>query len=477
MLKKKKVFLVVIMCLVLPSLLFLTAGKKEAAPEEKKVEPKPATLTISVLSGVHKLPFLAAAPLFEKEHPGVKINIVEYPFSDIYDKEMLEATSHSGAIDIYEQANGWVPEFAEGGFIIPLDDYFAKKNPWLDDVFPAFDGLMKYKGKYYTLLLDGDCFMTYYRKDLFEDPKEKAAFKKKYGYDLKIPDTWDQWADMAEFFTRDRDGDGAIDLWGNVMMLSRLFGSFTFIQFLHSYGGSYFDPETMEPLPNRDANRKAYEMIARLTKYGPPDMVNWGYTEVRDAFERGDVAMMLQWNEIYWEISETTKVKGKILYGPMPGVMIEGKLNRPALQAWGWCASISSDSKNKDLAYEFLYFIASPKISLEVFAIPFNGLEPWRNSHFSDEAMKKWVELSPAAPQWLAGLKKSVENGVSDLRIPGMFEYYDALGIQLGQALTGQKSPQAALDAVIAEWKKITERRGVGKQKEAYKGLLELKKK
>jgi len=434
-----------------------------------------ATLTISVLSGVHKGPFLAAKPLFEKEHPGVKINIVEYPFSDIYDKEMLEATSHSGAIDIYEQANGWVPDFAEGGFIVPLDKYFAKKDPWLDDIYPAFAGLMKYNGKYYTLLLDGDVFMTYYRKDLFENANEKAAFKKKYGYDLKIPDTWDKWANIAEFFTRDTNKDGEIDLYGNVMMLSRMFAPFTFIQFLHSFGGTYFDPDTMEPQINSFAGLKAYQMISRLLKYGPPDMINWGYTEVRDSFERGDSAMMMQWNEITWEISETTKIKGKILYGPMPGVMIGGKLNNPALQAWGWCASISADSRNKDLAYEFLYFIASPKISLEIFAIPFNGLEPYRVSHFSAEAIPKWKALSPAAPAWLEGMKESVKNGVSDLRIPGMFEYYDALGIQIGMALTGQKSGDEALDDAAAEWENITDRRGLETQQRAYKELLKIK--
>ena len=41
-----------------------------------------------------------------------------------------------------------------------------------------------------------------YRRDLFDDPKEKAAFKGKYGYDLAAPATYDQLRDIAEFFTR-----------------------------------------------------------------------------------------------------------------------------------------------------------------------------------------------------------------------------------------------------------------------------------
>ena len=105
--QKNKLLFVGVLFLFVFSLLFLTGGGKE----EEAI-----TLTVSVLSGVHKDPFLAAAPLFEEEHPGVTVNIVEYPFSDIYDKEMLEATSHSGAIDIYEMSNGWLPDFVEGGF-------------------------------------------------------------------------------------------------------------------------------------------------------------------------------------------------------------------------------------------------------------------------------------------------------------------------------------------------------------------------
>jgi multiple sugar transport system substrate-binding protein len=465
--RKGAFFMIVVLAVFLGSLFFLTGGGQK----EEEI-----TLTVSVLSGVHKDPFLVVKPMFEAEHPGVTINIVEYPFSDIYDKEMLEATSHSGAIDIYEMSNGWLPDFVEGGFLLPLDDYFAEKDPWLDDIYPAFKGLMEYNGVYYALLLDGDVFMAYYRKDLFQDPKEKSAFKRKYGYELAIPKTWEEWADMAEFFTRDTDGDGEVDLYGNSMMYSRLFGPFTFLQFLHSYGGTYFDPDTMDPLPSEEAAGKAYGMISHLLKFGAPDMVNWGYTEMDSAAMRGVTAMIMQWNEVSWDFRETSLIKNKIMYGPVPGAMVRGKYNAPALQAWGWCAAISADSKYPDMAYEFLHYISSPEISLEVFAIPYDGLEPWRASHFAEEAMPKWRELTPNAPAWLDALKQSVENGVPDLRIPGMFEYYDVVGIHIGEALVGKKSPEKALDDIRAEWRKITERRGFDTQKRAYRGIYELEK-
>jgi multiple sugar transport system substrate-binding protein len=41
-----------------------------------------------------------------------------------------------------------------------------------------------------------------YRKDWFEDPKEMAAFKAKYGYNLAPPKNWKELRDIAEFFHR-----------------------------------------------------------------------------------------------------------------------------------------------------------------------------------------------------------------------------------------------------------------------------------
>ena len=39
-------------------------------------------------------------------------------------------------------------------------------------------------------------------EDLLDDPTEKAAFQKRYGYPLAQPTTWEQHRDIAEFFTR-----------------------------------------------------------------------------------------------------------------------------------------------------------------------------------------------------------------------------------------------------------------------------------
>ncbi len=55
---------------------------------------------------------------------------------------------------------------------------------------------------YYGAPAETDAMGWAYRKDWFEDPAEKAAFKKKFKKELAVPQTWDELKTIAEFFTR-----------------------------------------------------------------------------------------------------------------------------------------------------------------------------------------------------------------------------------------------------------------------------------
>jgi len=433
------------------------------------------TLTVAVLSGVHHIPWAEADKRFE-QMTGVKIEVVEFPFSAIYDKLMIEGVSHSGAFDIMELCNMWVPEFKVGGFILPLDDYVKKWDPNLEDIAEPVKKLMRFGGRYWSILLDGDVFLLHYRKDLFENETYKSAFKAHYGYELAPPESWKQYRDIAEFFTRDTDGDGRIDLWGNTLMLIRVHLPFTFVQMLKSYGVDYFDPETMEPQISSPRAVEALKMLKELVKSMPPGNLNWGYTEVREAFIRGEVALMVNWNEITYEVYEGTQVANKTGYTLVPGTFINNKLHRASLQAWGWTGVISADSRNPEATYQFLRYVTSPEIMATVFhrgdpKVGSLGYEPWRESEFTHPSL---MNFTPASPQWLKAIQKSMAHGVSDLCIPGGFSYYDALAVEVGEALAGKKTAEEALNDAAKAWKKITQTRGLEAQHMAYREMLGL---
>ena len=62
----------------------------------------------------------------------------------------------------------------------------------LDDIEPAYRERLMVWNK----IISSPWTVTshlHYRMDLFSDPKEKEAFKAKYGYDLALPKTWKQY--------------------------------------------------------------------------------------------------------------------------------------------------------------------------------------------------------------------------------------------------------------------------------------------
>jgi multiple sugar transport system substrate-binding protein len=105
------------------------------------------------------------------------------------------------------------------------------------------------------------------------------------------------------------------------------------------------------------------------------------------------------------------------------------------------------------------------------------GYQPFRKSHF--ENIDAWTESGwkrHIAQQYLDQTHQSLEADFvqPDLRIPGAFEYLDALDAGVTSALAGQQSPQEALDEVAQEWDEITERLGREKQLKQYRASLGL---
>src|SRR5260370_24287751 len=102
----------------------------------------------------------------------------------------------------------WLGAGSTGGHYVELTDFF-KKNDVANKVGEAtVVGYAEYPGKSgddWAIPLEGDASGWAYRKDWFEDPKEKEAFKAKYGYELKVPETWAQLRDIAEFFYRPKE--------------------------------------------------------------------------------------------------------------------------------------------------------------------------------------------------------------------------------------------------------------------------------
>ncbi|MGH6927899.1 MAG: ABC transporter substrate-binding protein, partial [Dongiaceae bacterium] len=143
-----------------------------------------------------------SGPLWQ-DLTGIGTSVAELPFPDLYSKAIAEHIAASGAYDVLDVSPAWIPSMADGGVIAPIDDYMAKhmNAADLNDFHPLYKSMAGYKGKTWGFFDDGDVFMLYYRKDVFEDQKLKDAYKAKFNQDLRVPETWDEYAQVAQFIT------------------------------------------------------------------------------------------------------------------------------------------------------------------------------------------------------------------------------------------------------------------------------------
>ncbi len=410
-----------------------------------------------------------------KELYGIELELIGIPVNELYDKEILELATGTGAYDLVMFNPGWMGDYVD--FLVPLDDFMKKSDPAWEDIHEGFRIWENtYEGKRYTLTMDGDIILLYYRKDIFEDPKEQANFKSKYGRDLAPPETWDQVLDIAEFFRRDRNNDGRIDMWGYADQAKRGRSFYWFlIRYINymSPDPHYFNPDTMKPLINAPPAVAALENYKKAIDLAPPGVLGWEWDEVFNSFLQGDTVMSVHWPD---EGKNTSVLAGNVPGAEMgfafpPGARRDGNLHQRTMTFGGWIIGVTKDSKNPEAAYTALNYMLSPEVSTLLVNMLGGGMDYFRKSHFTSSVTKA---LAPQA--YLDTYNEVINLNFPELRIPGGFEYYDTLDIAVQRALAGELSPKEALDEAAENWEKITKRLGREEQKKKYWAAMGIKK-
>jgi len=226
---------------------------------------------------------------------GVRVRVETVPWPDFQTKAFREFAARGDAYDMVVGDSQWLGAGSTGGHYVDLTAFFKKHNV-ANTMAPAtVEGYAEYpKGskKYWAIPLEGDANGWSYRKDWFEDPKEMAAFKKKYGYKLDVPDTWMQLRDIAEFFHRPNEKRYGVAIYTDNSYDALIMG---YENVLFSYGGDLGNYKTYDV--NGYINSKqaieALEMYRELYQYTPP---GWGKTffqESNQAITEGLAAMSM----------------------------------------------------------------------------------------------------------------------------------------------------------------------------------------
>ena len=308
-------------------------------------------------------------------------------------------------------------------------------------------------------MYDGDNLQITYRTDLFGDAIEQKNFKTKYGWDLAPPKTWDQFMQIAEFFTRPPN------LFGNAFYAQRGFCYAWFANIFAGLGGRWFSDD-MKPGINTDAGVKALEMLVKQKQYAPPNILQIGYPELNEAFLNGSTAMVVQWNDLAFKVADPkmSKVVGKGGFAPIP---------QRTYMPYSRVMAVSAFSKRPEDAYKVAAHMQLPAVDVTYFYDSQCGEDPYRKSSLNWEAATKnhlgGPALDPAAAKsYVAAIEQGLKDGYPELSIPGAPRYLDILDLYVSQALAGTLPPKAALDAAASEWNNITQAEDPDSQKQAY---------
>lgn len=483
---------------LLTTLLFLSGCQNQDTTTSKPTLTKPyegqsivlivPTLEARLIRG----PILDEVEAFEKKTGG-KVRVVTPSWNETIQKIDQSLTDPNLNYDIFVVISMWNGTLLGNNHIEPIPESIKKQIDW-EDILPIYrNSVLSWNNKSYGLPYDGDCINLYYRKDLFENPKNRTAFQNRYGYPLTPPKTWKSFRDVAQFFNGwDWDNDGKTEYGMAGLRVKNDISMLQFFAQAAAYAkhpddkAYYFDPETMKPRINNPAFVKALKDYIDFMQFGPPGMASFAGHDVRNAFASGEVAMAMDWADmgIFAANSPVSIVKENVGYAQIPGSdtvynarksLWDKRPNSVSSISGNWMFLINKESKNKELAFAFAAHMTSKEMTKKLTATNGTAVNPSRYSHFNDPASWNSAGFStPSAKAYLDEITVSLKNPnvVYDITIPGAGEYYQAIDEYAYKALMGEMEPQEAMNKAAGKWEKITDKIGRKKQSSFYKSSL-----
>lgn len=383
----------------------------------------PVTLTVLM----HVPEAAQWAPLiqeFEIKNPGIRINLIEGPNDTNLEEDLYTSAFLLGGspYDLVYMDVVWAPKLAAAGWLTDLSDRVSDRE--LAEFMPADIEGGRYEGGLYRIPFRSDAGMLYYRKDLLE------------GAGLQPPETF------ADLVTASQTLQEKGTRWGYTWQGKQYEGAAAmFTEILAGYGGFWINPQTQEVGLDQSPAVQAVEFLQSTIRQGisPPGVTVYGEEETRRLFQNGETAFLRNWPYVWPEANGPgSEVRGKFAIKPM--VHAKGKSSGACLGGWG--LGISKTTKHREEAWKAIQFFTSAEAQRQF--ILETGYVPSRRALFNDPQI---VAKYSYYPQLLEVVEKAV------LR-PPVAQYAQASDIlqrYLSAALTGQQSPERAMQAAARE--------------------------
>ena len=341
-------------------------------------------------------------------------------------------------------------------------------------------------GKIYQLPDQQFANLYWFRYDWFSDDQNKADFKEKYGYDLGVPVNWSAYEDIAEFFTgREIDGQTVYGHMDYGKKDPSLGWRFTDAWLSMAGNGDKGEPnglpvdewgirvnENSQPVGScvargGDTNGPAAvysiaKYIDWLNKYAPPEAAGMVFGEAGPVPAQGAIAQQMFWYTAFTAdmvkdgipvVDGDGNPKWRMAPSPHGAYWEEGqKLGYQ--DAGSWTLMKSTPVDRAKAAWLYAQFVVSKTVDLKKAhtGLTFIRESTIQHESFTERASKLGglIEFyrSPARVQW----------SPTGTNVPDYPKLAQLWWQNIGDASSGAKSPQEAMDALCAAQEKVLAR-------------------
>ncbi|MDN4595334.1 ABC transporter substrate-binding protein [Polycladomyces subterraneus] len=365
---------------------------------------------------------------FEKTHPNIDVVVREMPADtgQSHDQYVTMLSSKSSEIDVFDLDVIWPSEFAQAGYLLPLDRFIQKDRIDMSKYVPGAVEAGKFEGKQWVMPKFIDAGLLYYRKDLIKQP----------------PKTWDELIQMA----KQTKGKGGTK-FGYLMQAKQYEGLVcNFLEFISAYGGKILDDQGHVVInsPQTIKGLKKMIEIAR-SDFVPSNITTFTELESHTAFLEGQSAMIRNWPYMYALVQDPaqSKVKDKVGVAPLPA----GD-HGSAATLGGWMTGINRYSKHPKEAWELVKFMTG--LEGQKITAQYGGSAPTYLPAYNDPAVKNANPLF-AQKDFVKGVSKAVPRPVS----PDYPKISDIIQIEVSKAIVGKQTAEQAVKNMEQKLKQV----------------------
>jgi len=403
--------------------------------------PEPGALNLALVAGPMYDPLYELLPEFERK-TGRRVHVAARLIHPELNAHLAQAYREgTAAYDLISTHNKYAP--SQKHFLRPLDDCFLETE--LNEFIPSVLEMSRVDGWLLSIPRNIDVRLLYYRRDLFDDSTEQQKFREATGRDLRVPETWEELAQIARFFTRPPE------LYGFAFpgRDSGLFG--TFFELVAMAGGKLFRAD-LRPDFVDTAGRWALGFLRRLyreDKVTPPSLPDMRYDEVSGLFLEGRCAMVADWPGGFHRYRDP--VQSRVVDRFQLALYPFGPAGQRWVYAGGHSFAIPASVRDEEGAKALLKFLTSADAQWHEAR---HGALPVLKSVHS--RLKAETDPASLEGQRLAMLEQTVN---SHMLLPPRFPSYpaieEALWRSLQKGITGEWSVDDALHHAAAEMEKI----------------------